>query len=335
MSTGLAQKTRRCAVAVMAIALAIGCAPAALAQEDNARLGYITAENVNVRAEASLDGEVIGVQEGRDYVLVVGSSGSFYEIVFEGGTGYVSDEFSCVYDHEKGTVNASSVILRSEASTDSRKLDTMGRGDTVNIYEEEDGFYLVTYEKMEGYVSVDYVDPSGNKTSGRGNASSASVSSSSSGSSSGEGSVEEVMQAMAEEQARERPLVERSVTPGHYTEDELYLVAQLIYAEGKGGSDESYMALASVVYNRLQSSKFPDTIEEVCYQSGQFTVVRKDSFRDSKPSSSALNAVTAVFVEGNVVLPEEVLYFKSNRLSKDWGSSREYYSTIGANMYYT
>lgn len=307
-------KSRFGAIACLACSLSVVLAPVAGAE--NARLGYVTADKVNVRASASEDAEVIGVQESKGHVLVIGGKGSFYEISFDGKSGYVSDSFSCVFDHMPGTVNADKVILRSEANTDSRKLDTIKKGDLVNIYDEENGFYKVTYEDRIGYVSRDYVDNE-KKTLDL---------------------PEEVSDGSLEitaDQPEERPVIERTVTPGEYTEDELYLIAQLIYAEGKGGSSESYEALASVVYNRLQSSKFPSTVEGVCYQSGQFTVVRKDSFRSSVPAQKALDAVQRVFVDGKVILPEKIMYFKSSRLSKEWGSSRDYYATIGGNMFYS
>lgn len=307
-------KSRLGGIACLVCSLGVLFAPVAGAE--NARLGYITADKVNVRATASEDAEVIGVQDSKGHVLVTGGKGSFYEIDFDGKAGYVSDSFSCVFDHLPGTVNADRVILRSDANTDSRKLDTLKRGDLVNIYDEENGFYKVTYENQIGYVSRDYVDNE-QKTLNL---------------------PEEVSDGSLEitaDEPEERPMIERSVTPGEYTEDELYLIAQLIYAEGKGGSSDSYEALASVVYNRMQSSRFPDTAEGVCYQSGQFTVVRKDSFRSSVPAQKALDAVHTVFVEGKVILPEKVMYFKSSRLSKEWGSSRDYYATIGGNMFYS
>ncbi len=49
---------------------------------------------------------------------------------------------------------------------------------------------------------------------------------------------------------------------GDYSKEEVYLVAKLIYAEGKSQSDESFLAMASVVYNRCNSSKFGGTIDQ-------------------------------------------------------------------------
>lgn len=51
------------------------------------------------------------------------------------------------------------------------------------------------------------------------------------------------------------------------------LLAQLVRAEAGNQSLEGKRLVADVVLNRVRSSEFPDTITEVIYQEGQFTVV--------------------------------------------------------------
>lgn len=119
------------------------------------------------------------------------------------------------------------------------------------------------------------------------------------------------------------------------SQEDLYLGAKLIYAEGKAQSDESFLAMACVLYNRLASKKFPNTMEGVVFQANQFTVTRnREKFDALVPSERALNAIVAVFVNGERPLPAEVMFFKSARLKKAWGK-RVYYDTIGNNMYYS
>ncbi len=119
-----------------------------------------------------------------------------------------------------------------------------------------------------------------------------------------------------------------------FTYDDIVLTARLIYAEGKVQSDESFRAMASVVYNRYRSKRYPNTIEKIVFQRNQFTVVDDEGFLTDVPTVSAFSAVIDVFLNGNVTLPENVLYFRSERDNKKWGS-REYYDTIGGNMYYS
>ena len=119
-----------------------------------------------------------------------------------------------------------------------------------------------------------------------------------------------------------------------FTYDDIVLVARLIYAEGDNQSDESYRAMASVVYNRLLSKRYPNTIEKIVFQRNQFTVVDDEKFLTETPTASAFSAAIDVFLNGNATLPENVLHFRSERDNKRWGS-REYYDTIGGNMYYS
>lgn len=48
------------------------------------------------------------------------------------------------------------------------------------------------------------------------------------------------------------------------------LLASIIFCEAGNQSYEGQVAVGAVVMNRINSEKFPDTMEEVIYQSGQF-----------------------------------------------------------------
>lgn len=53
---------------------------------------------------------------------------------------------------------------------------------------------------------------------------------------------------------------------------ELELLAQLVHAEAGNQSFEGKCLVAEVVLNRVESPDFPDTITEVIFQDGQFSV---------------------------------------------------------------
>jgi spore germination cell wall hydrolase CwlJ-like protein len=94
--------------------------------------------------------------------------------------------------------------------------------------------------------------------------------------------------------------------------------------------------MANVVLNRVLSPKFPNSVDGVIFQKGQFSVVDKenpDNFYAKKTSSRALKAATDVFENSVRVLPKTVMFFKSSRLPKEWGV-RKYYGTASGNMYY-
>ena len=68
----------------------------------------------------------------------------------------------------------------------------------------------------------------------------------------------------------EPPVTEPTEPP--YTEEELEMLALVIYQEAGGDacSDETRLAVGTVVMNRVEHPQFPDTIEAVLTQEGQY-----------------------------------------------------------------
>ena len=56
-----------------------------------------------------------------------------------------------------------------------------------------------------------------------------------------------------------------------YTQEELDLMAAIIECEAGGESYEGKIAVGAVIMNRINSDRFPNTLEEVVYQRGQFS----------------------------------------------------------------
>ncbi len=70
---------------------------------------------------------------------------------------------------------------------------------------------------------------------------------------------------------------------------DLYLLAKVIYAEGRGEIYTGQVAIGAVVLNRVKSSSFPNTIAGVVYQPGAFTAV-SDGQINLEPDQTAYNA---------------------------------------------
>ena len=65
----------------------------------------------------------------------------------------------------------------------------------------------------------------------------------------------------------------RDISEVTFDEGDRYLLANLIYCEAGGEPYEGKLAVASVVINRVLSSKFPNTVVGVIYQNKQFSPV--------------------------------------------------------------
>ncbi len=70
---------------------------------------------------------------------------------------------------------------------------------------------------------------------------------------------------------------------------DLNLLARCVYGEARGEPYTGQVAVAAVVLNRVRSSKFPNSISGVIYQSGAFTAVA-DGQINLSPNTSAYNA---------------------------------------------
>lgn len=84
-----------------------------------------------------------------------------------------------------------------------------------------------------------------------------------------------------------------------YTEEEI-LLAQIVYAESRGCSDECQIAVASVVMNRVNSSLYPNTIYDVIYQDGQYEPAWTGSI-NVEPDEQAMKNAHYVYTNGSQI----------------------------------
>ncbi|WP_343210603.1 cell wall hydrolase [Anaerolentibacter hominis] len=76
--------------------------------------------------------------------------------------------------------------------------------------------------------------------------------------------------------------------------DEIRLLERLVQAEAGGESYEGKMLVANVVLNRVESSKFPNTVTKVIYQKSQFTPASTGKINRVKVSKETKAAVAEV-----------------------------------------
>lgn len=61
---------------------------------------------------------------------------------------------------------------------------------------------------------------------------------------------------------------------GQFTEREIDLMAQLVWHEAGNQDMVGKMLVADTVLNRMESDRFPNTVEEVIFQKGQYTTAK-------------------------------------------------------------
>lgn len=101
---------------------------------------------------------------------------------------------------------------------------------------------------------------------------------------------EVLMQAMeAEEEAREREKRERAVIA--YTDEDYQVFLRIVQAEAGICDDKGKILVANVIINRVKSSKFPDNITDVVYQSHQFSPVANGAINRVKVTEQTVDCV--------------------------------------------
>lgn len=87
-------------------------------------------------------------------------------------------------------------------------------------------------------------------------------------------------------------------------EADVYLLAKLIYCEvGAVREDEVLYLCGSVVLNRIKDKRYPNTLEGVIYQSGQWEVTWNGAFNYKKPDKRCLKVARDLLKHG-VINPE-------------------------------
>lgn len=94
------------------------------------------------------------------------------------------------------------------------------------------------------------------------------------------------------------------------TEEEVLLMQKVVSAEARGESPEAQYTVACVILNRMDSPIFPDTLEGVIRQSGQFTCVG-NGIINNVPITESVEQAVARALDNNTV-DEDVLWFRSS-----------------------
>ncbi|HZK71784.1 MAG TPA: cell wall hydrolase [Clostridia bacterium] len=92
------------------------------------------------------------------------------------------------------------------------------------------------------------------------------------------------------------------------SKEDFEFMARVVAAEAGTTHWDNQVAVASVIWNRVSSDHFPDTVEGVLTESGQFSTVNHGDC--STPTVDACRRAI-VYAYLNRPLPEDVLFFRA------------------------
>lgn len=257
------------------------------------------------------------------------------------------------------TVSTQTLHVREEASTDSAIVGLAAAEDYYPVLSQETGWVKIQLSvDTSGYVSSDYVTIS--VKPGRAISIEAEMAALEAARQAAEEAeqasraAEEAQIAAAKSQAEANAAKGSSQTSGKSgnsskkstaapaakssyvisaSESDVYLLSACLTMEANGGSYESYLAVGSLIVNRVKSGKWGKSISSVIYADGQFpgaTSGLLDKYLDRGPSSTATKAAKAALAGENQI--GDYLYFTSTK-SANYDSYSSY-QVVGGNCFY-
>lgn len=230
-------------------------------------------ESLNVRTEPNEAAALAGKLRKGDVAEVVERMDGWTHITSGNVDGYVKDEF-CVFGQEayayakancttKATVLEAGLRLRSEANEASSIYDVVSQGDTLTVaadMEVPEGWVAIQYGDGIAYVSAQYVEVALSTGTGITVEEEQAIIAK-------QKAEEEVKKA---EQAQKAATTQKAAVEASY--DEVTILGALIQLEAGNECYDGQVAVGAVVMNRVRSGSYPNSISDVVYQRGQFSV---------------------------------------------------------------
>lgn len=115
--------------------------------------------------------------------------------------------------------------------------------------------------------------------------------------------------------------------------DEAYLLTQIAMEEAEGEDTEGKALVMWVVLNRIKSEEFPNSVEEVIYDEGEFAPVGNEEFGQTEPNDDCWRALNMIVIEG-WNQSEGALYFESEKTSSWHSEHLEFLFKHGNHNFY-
>lgn len=120
-----------------------------------------------------------------------------------------------------------------------------------------------------------------------------------------------------------------------FTNDEVYMLARCVEAEAGVNNLESQKYVTQVILNRLNSKKYPNTLEEVIYQKSgkvpQFSVAYNGAMNREVKASTLFNVLSVL--EHGTDMPKDVFYFYADYVTNNWVNTRETYKVVEGTVF--
>lgn len=114
-------------------------------------------------------------------------------------------------------------------------------------------------------------------------------------------------------------------------EEDKMLLARAVYSEARGEKFDGQVAVAAVILNRVESTKFPSTVEEVIFEPGAFSVVDDGQFW-LEPDQQSIHAVEEA-LEGKDPSGGALYFYNPETARASWIETRQVIQEIGEHRF--
>jgi spore germination cell wall hydrolase CwlJ-like protein len=276
-------------------------------------------EYLNVRAEGSEDAEIVGkiYAGGGGQVLEQGAEWS--KVQSGSVTGYISNAYAWFgKDMENSipyvcpliaTSTVDNLRMRTGPGTDYSIEDVVDAGTQMVVMAEDGDWLAVSYDGQTLYTAKEYVSVEYQIGTG------ITIEEEQAAIAAEQARIAEEAAAEAARQAEEEAKLQQQIANAQISEtvyssaynlsaEDTYLLACLVTAEAGGECYEGKLAVANIVLNRLGSGNYGNTISDVIYASGQFSVVRNgalDRAINNGPNDGSVQAAADALAGTNNV----------------------------------
>lgn len=116
-----------------------------------------------------------------------------------------------------------------------------------------------------------------------------------------------------------------------FSSSEIDLLSRLVTAEARNEPYVGKVAVAEVVMNRMNSEEFPDTLEGVVYQSGQFQVVSNGTINE--PATDISIQATKEAINGSNYSQGALFFYNSAIATDRWLDTLKTITVIGQHTF--
>lgn len=305
-------------------------------------------EYLNVRAAADENSEVIGKLYAGSGGTVVEKGDKWTKISSGSVEGYASTEY-LLFDKDaeakanevgvlKTTITGESIRVRKGAGTDFGVWGLVSKDEVYTASKVENGWIAISFEGETGYISQDYANVElviGKAISIAEEQEQIRLAEERKRQEEAERQRKiEAAEAEAKRVAAASQFVETVKTsPYNISEEDVYLLASLVHAEAGHEPYEGKLAVANVVLNRLNGGYYGNTVKDVIYARGQFSVVpsgRLSQVMSQGPNADSIRAAKdAVSGVNNV---PDYASFRSCRVANYSGYNN--YTIIGSQVFF-